>query len=167
MSPHLLSRSGDSAKFEPCLVFQVGRWSLALLLDQVLKVLPVMEAIPLPGAPRSIAGVIRLDRIPIPVVDMRVVLGSMLKEVETTDVLILASTPVRQVALWVDEVKGMMSFSPDDLAEAEPLLGENRLIRRISSQSDGLIFIFNLETMLTPEGEAALADALQSMKEQV
>lgn len=154
----------DVADSEAFLVFGVGPWKLALPLERVLRVLPVMETLPLPGVPPVIAGVIRLDDTPVPVVDLRVALGAPVKRVEAADVLLLTSTPVRDVALWVDGVEGVSRFGRDALLQAAPLFGENRLIRNLASRKDDLILIYNLEEILVPEEEDALAEALRAFK---
>lgn len=166
MSTRALSLS-DLADAEQFLLFQVNGWRLALPLDHVRRVLPVVEAMPLPGAPPLVAGIIHVDGAPVPVADLREVLGAPLRKVQAKDVLILTTTPTRQIALWVDDVEGMISLARENLLQARPLLGENRVIRRVASQAGDLILIYDLEEMLSCDEDSLLADALAALAEQV
>lgn len=113
-----------------------------------------------------IAGIIRIDGAPVPVADLREVLGAPLRKVRPEDVLILVTTPGREIALWVDQVEGMISIAPEDLLQARPLIGENRVIREVASRAGDLILIHNLEEMLSAGDDAALASALAALVEQ-
>lgn len=159
--PHLDPSSGARV----FLVFQVGAWKLALPFSEIERVLPVMEAVPLPGAPAVVAGVIRLKDRPIPVMDLRRHLGASLKKVELTDALLLVTTPIRQVALWVDQVEGLLSIAHEELVQANPLFGENRVVHEVSARKTGLILIYNLEEILSEQDETALAASLRILEE--
>lgn len=148
------------------LVFTIGPWRLAVDLERVERTIPIMEAVPLPGAPQAIAGAIRLNDGMVPVADLRGLLGLSLKKVQGDDALILLSTAVRRLAFWVDGVEGVKSFPADRLLQARPLLGDNRYISRMASGKEGVILIHDPEALLSAKEEAALAEAVKKLQEQ-
>src|SRR5258708_109755 len=87
-------------------LFDVADRRFALDLRRVDRIIPMVEITPLPDAPRVAAGIINLHGEILPVLDVRQRLGLAAVAPRVTDLLLIARTSRRTVAISIDSVSG-------------------------------------------------------------
>jgi purine-binding chemotaxis protein CheW len=143
------------------LVFGIERQRFGLMLQVVKRVIPMVEARPLQMAPEVILGVINVQGVLYPVLNLRRKLGFPERTVSSEDRLILCQGSVRKIALAVDDVEGVQSASSDDIVPAESISPElKHPLAGLLKLPDGLILIYDLDTFLTRQEEQLLEAAL-------
>ena len=91
----------------PALAWLLDDRRFTLPVTAVERVLPAIAIHALPDAPAAIAGVIDVQGECIPVLDMRRHLRLPAHDIALTDRLLLAATPRRRLAFFVDAVDGV------------------------------------------------------------
>ncbi|HZS33199.1 MAG TPA: chemotaxis protein CheW [Methylomirabilota bacterium] len=153
----------ESARPEPQLrlvAFLLDAQRCGLPLPVVERVLPMAAVSPLPGAPDVALGVINLHGRVLPVLDLRRRLGLVPRTYGTAAHLVLARTSRRSVILPVDEALGVQEVAADAVTGREALLPGRGYVTGIVALPDGLLFIHDLETVLSLDEEERLARAL-------
>jgi purine-binding chemotaxis protein CheW len=143
-------------------VFTLGEQLFALPLIVVLKVIHAIEIRHLPKAPEIIAGIINVKGQIIPVADIRKRLGLAAHEIEPDDMLILAETGKREVAILVDTVTGITDLAPGQQNKAKTTLPFAEYLKGVAKTDDDLILIYDLEQFLSLEEEKVLEQALKT-----
>lgn len=92
------------------LLARVGGYTVAIPIGVVISIHEAPLVFPVPCAQPGIAGAIRFAGIAIPVFDLRRSLRLDLKEIETSDRLVLIDAGVRIMAIVVDEVLEFVSI---------------------------------------------------------
>src|SRR5258706_14521513 len=141
-------------------VFAVGGASCAVPLEATERALHMVAISPVPGAPPILAGVINLHGSVVPVVDLRRRLGSAPRAYGLDAHLLLVKSPRRRLALSADQVLGVRPVPEDSWAPSRlvgPGLGA---VAGIAALPDGLLFIHDLEAVLSGEDEERLDRAL-------
>ena len=141
-------------------VFCVEGQRHALRLEAVERVTPAAALTPLPGAPAAVLGAIDVGGRILPVFSMRRHLGRPDRAVRLSDVLVVARTARRSVALLVDEVQAVRAGPPTtvDPASVAPALPTVDGLVRLD---DGLLLIHDLERLLSREDERMLEAAMR------
>jgi purine-binding chemotaxis protein CheW len=114
---------------------------------------------PLPKSPSITLGVINLHGRVLPVVDLRRRFNLPLREYGLTTHLLVVHTTQRQLGLPVDEVVGVMEVSRSAVTPPTILTGIGHVLG-IVPLADGLLFIHDLERVLSLDEERSLARAL-------
>ena len=130
------------------LVFELGEQRHALRAADVAEILPALTVIAMAGAPAGVEGVINLRGRLVPVLDLRQVLGLPSRPIEHTDHLIVVRADARPSAVRVDRALELVR-----IADASRAAGVTQL-------PDGLVFIHDPHTLLSPEDTAALEATL-------
>jgi len=115
-----------------------------LRVAAVERVLPAMAITPLPGAPPIVCGSVNLQGRIVAVVNMRRRLKLPERDPIPSDRLLLASTPRRRLAFFVDGVQGVVDY---------PAVG-------IVELADDLLLIDDLDHLLSLDDEQGLERAL-------
>lgn len=140
-------------------LFSLDTGRFALALEAVERVVPALEITPLPGAPAIVLGVFNLQGRIIPVMNTRGRLGRPQREMALSDHLIVAKAAGRTVALWVDDVAGMMERAAQEVVPADAILPDLPQVTGVLRLSDGIVVIHDLERFLSGE-EARTLDAV-------
>ena len=144
----------------PCVVFHLEGQRYALDLSQVERVVGMVAVSPLPKAPAVVIGVINHHGSVVPVVDLRPRLGFQRRECGLTDHLLIARTTRRMLALPVDEVLGVNEVLVEDIVAPSTLLCGVGYVTGIVALADGLLFIHDLEALLSMDEERRLTEAM-------
>lgn len=132
-------------------VFALGESRFALSMRVVERVIRAVEVSPLPGHPPEMLGVINLHGRLVPVYDIRARFGHAMREVRTSDHLVIARTGERVVAVLVDRAVDVVSASDTSVrlpADALPGLGD---LSGVVMQADGIVPIHDLSRFLPLE----------------
>jgi purine-binding chemotaxis protein CheW len=146
----------------PLVVFSLDDQRYALALATVKRSVRVVAITPLPEAPAIILGIVDLGGVVIPVVDARRRFRHSPRAIRLSDQLLVATTPKRTVALLVDETKGVIEVSPESCAAAVEFLPGLAPGEGAVKLPDGLIWIHDLERLLSLEDERAIDRALDA-----
>jgi len=144
----------------PYVVFRVEGQRYALHLLQVERVISMVAISTLPKTPPVVAGVINYRGSIVPVLDLRPRFGLRHREFGLTDHLLLVRTTRRMLALPVDEVLGVNEISVDNLLTPSAILPGVGYVTGIVALADGLLFIHDLEALLSMDEERRLAEAM-------
>lgn len=141
-------------------VFTLDGQRYALHLSDVDRIIRVVEITPLPKAPDIVLGIVNVEGQIIPVVNIRKRFRLPKRELNLSDVLIIAQISRRIVALVTDDASGVIEGSGQDITEAKEILPCMEYVKGVVKLKDGLILINDLENFLSLEEEKALDDAM-------
>lgn len=146
-------------------VFRLGPENYALRLHEVREIIMVGQITPVPRAPRFVDGVINLRGEVMPVVDLRTRFG--LERVEATSISRILITAIGGVFTGlvvdaVDEVRPveLQRFGPPPAVTA---VGANRYIEKVARLDHGMIFLLQIQQLLT-DAETGQLQGLQGRK---
>jgi purine-binding chemotaxis protein CheW len=146
-------------------VFALDDLQYALRLAAVERVERAVAVLPLPKAPEIVLGVINVGGRVLPVVDLRKRFRFPPRPVDVGDHLILARTHRRPVALLVDQVGGVVSFTEAQLVPAQEILPGLGYVDGIVKTRNGIILIHDLDQFLSLEEERRLDSALEGQRQ--
>lgn len=138
------------------LIFILDAQRYALHLSAVDRVARMVRITSISSAPEILLGVVNLEGVVIPVMDVRQRFNLPEREISLSDRLIFARTKQRSVALVADTVTGVIECSEHSLISAERILPELAHVEGVIKLEDGLILIHNLDKFLSLEEEASL-----------
>ena len=135
----------------------------AVPLSQVERVVHAVAVAPLPKAPDIVLGVINFSGRIIPVVDIRQRFRLPAKETELYDFLILARTSRREIAFTAETMAGVLDCPEEELIAAEKIVPGLEYLQGVMRLRDGLIFIHDLDQLLSLDEEKSLEKAMKEM----
>lgn len=141
-------------------VFSVDDCRYALPLEAVERVVRVVEITALPKAPEIILGVVNVQGRVIAVANVRKRFGLNEREPALSDQLVIARTPLRAVALIVDEVTGVLEYSQGEAVPAQSVVPGIDYVVGVVKLSDGMVLIHDLERFLSLDEERDLDEAM-------
>lgn len=143
-----------------CVVFRLEAQRYALHLSQVERVVAMVAVSPLPQTPAVVVGIINHRGSVVPVLDLRPRFGFPRREFGLTDHLLLARTTRRMLALPVDEVLGVNEVPVENVLPRSTILSGVGYVTGIVALADGLLFIHDLEALLSMDEERQLTEAM-------
>ncbi len=143
-------------------LFNIEENQFALHLESVERVIHSVFVTELPKSPDVIIGVINLEGIIIPVVDLRKRFNIKLKEIHPNDQFIIAHTESRVVALVVDKVGDVIEKATNEIISNKDVLPNLPFVKGLIATNDGLIVINDLDNFLSLEEEIILERALKN-----
>lgn len=152
---------------EPLLIVKLTSLKLALPLAHVVRVVPVLLSKPLPGAPDSVQGVIDLQGEVIPLINLYQVLGiQQSKETELWESLVLVQTSKRKLLLPATQVLDVYDPSGEStfVPASDPQVNSTK-IKGILQYADDLLFIQDVEALLSHKEEKEVQEALACFRE--
>ena len=141
-------------------VFVLDDQRYALRLSAVKQIVRAVEVTPLPQAPRSIRGVVNVRGKVLPVFDLRQRFRLPEREPELSDCIVLAQTSTRTVACVVDQVIGVIETTEAKTTSANEIFPSLDYVEGVVKLSEGLVFIHDLDTFLSPDERQLLEKAL-------
>lgn len=153
-----------------CLPFQLAGRLFAVPLELVLRVERMVAVTPLPGAPKTVLGVIAVGGRHFPVVDPRPRFGMPPVAEHPSQQLIFLATAARTMAMRVDGTKEVFYWETPgaqtaDLRRPEPPWPGVDLVAGVLQVGEEVLLLHDPERFFLPEEEAALDAALQSFLE--
>jgi purine-binding chemotaxis protein CheW len=156
MSTSLMTQETDDAQAAaahelPLVVFRLGNEAFSLRLHEVREIIMVGNITPIPRAPSFIEGVLNLRGEVMPVIDLRERFG--LPRLATTSVSRIVITPIGGVSTGlivdsVDEVKSVDLRRLEDPPKVSAV-GANAFIEKVARVDEGVIFLLNVQCLLT------------------
>jgi purine-binding chemotaxis protein CheW len=143
------------------LVFALDEQPYAFHLSAVERVMRAVAITPLPHAPESIRGVVNVHGCLMPVVDLRTRFCFPSRDIELSDRFIIARTARRSVIVVADTVIGVVEYDQQKVILTRDLLPGAASIEGVVKLSDGMVFVHNLDSVLSWDDEQALHEALR------
>ena len=145
------TRIQDTIPSLELVVFRLGPENYGLRLHEVREIIMVGQITPVPRAPQFVDGVINLRGEVMPVVDLRTRFG--LERVEATSVSRILITAIGGVftGLVVDAVEEVRPVELDRFGPppAVTAVGANRYIEKVARMDHGMIFLLQIQQLLT------------------
>jgi purine-binding chemotaxis protein CheW len=135
----------------PMVVFRLGSEAYSLRLHEVREIIMVGNITPIPRAPAFIEGVLNLRGEVMPVIDLRSRFGLPRQAVSSVSRIVI--TPIGGVSTGlivdaVDEVKSVDQRHLEDPPKVSAV-GANAFIEKVARVNDGVIFLLNVQCLLT------------------
>lgn len=143
------------------LVVRLDGQHYALRLQEVERVLRMVEITAPPGSPAAILGLINVQGLVLSVVDLRAWLHLPAREATSDDVLVIVRTAAGTVALAADGVEGVSDWPEQASVPAEQIYPAPAQLEAVLKLADGLLLICDLDRLLAlgqatvPSGELA------------
>ncbi|MDI6726855.1 MAG: chemotaxis protein CheW [Smithellaceae bacterium] len=146
-------------------VFTLEGHKYALNISVIERVLRSAEITPLPDSPDIVMGIINLQGMVIPVVNVRRRFRLREREMDLCDHIIIAKTAKRMVALLVDEVLGISDYSTGHIVQPGEIMPSMDFVEGVVKTADGMILIHDLNRFLSLDEESVLDAAISAHKE--
>ena len=130
------------------LIWVIENQQYAIDLAAVDSVLLACEMTYLPHAPREMMGAINVHGQVVPVINMRHLLGLPEKEMVLTDHFILIHVHQKQLALLVDNVKGVKFCTQKELIPAREVLPDLEAIEHVIKENEQIVLLYNLNKLI-------------------
>lgn len=141
-------------------VFLLDGQRHALAIEAVERVARAVRVMPLPRAPRIVAGAIDLHGRIVPVLDIRSRLRLPARRISLTDCLVVARAGPRTVAFLADSVPGTEVVDASDITAADSVVPGLEGVKGLAATRGGMVIIQDLDRFLSLDEAQALDDAL-------
>lgn len=141
------------------LTFLLGNEQYGIEILKVQEIKGYSAPTPIPGAPRSIKGVMNLRGTVVPVVDLRSRFDMPEQETNQFTVVIVVTVGAKVFGLIVDAVSDVLDIASSDI-EATPDLGndvDTTYMTGLAKSGDRLVMLLNIDRIIDPE-HAAVAE---------
>ncbi len=158
---YILIQTMDDSKLAN--VFLINDQQYAITIESIIQIVRAVEVTIVPQAPPFIMGVVDYHGQIIPVMNIRYCLGLESKEVNVNDRFLILQTPKRIVAIVVDEIKDVITIDEVEKIKSTSLSDKIDFGYLIRLES-GIVFIYDIERLISPENEEAIKLMLESIK---
>lgn len=142
--------------------FRIANQWFGVALSLVECVVGAVALTELPGAPRSIRGILNLHGTLIPVGDLRRRLALPDREIDPGDCIVLARTPRRMIGLLTEGDVEILERGDEGVVPVESLVRADDSIRGVLRLESGLLFIHDVARFLSLDEERELDRALEN-----
>lgn len=150
---------------EPFILFRVDKTTYALPAQQVAYIDMPEHITPVPHAPDFVVGVVYSRGQVLPVVDLRRRFGLPPKDLDLQTRLIVVRLGERTVALLADAAREFANLDPEAILlppEQIATPGSRFLSGVVLHEDQRLVFVLDLEHLLSPEEVESAAQAAQT-----
>lgn len=148
-------------KKQQLVVFVLDQQQYALKLSAAERAIHAVEITPLPKSPEAVAGMINVRGQVLPVFSVRRRFRLPDRELLPEDQFIIAMAKRRRVALWVDEVRGVIECDAEAVTAMADIAPGTTDLAGVVKVADGLTLIHDLDLFLSLDEEAVLDQALR------
>lgn len=163
MRAAMVTSGGDHINTAHLLIFVLDGQRYALPLESVIRVVRAAALTPLPQAPDVVLGILDLQGDIIPVINLRRRFRLPERAVGADDQFVVARTPRRTLALCVDSSHGLTEAIPESVVAAETIVDGAAFLSGVTRTPDGLVLIHDLDTLLFPQEEELIDQALMQV----
>lgn len=137
------------------LTFFIDYHRFAIPVKDVEKVERAVTITPVPESGESMYGVFNYHGTLLPVINLRSKFSIEPKEINYKQRLLIVNTPLRQLAIVVDDVGEVSTVCKEDLSEAVAIENHSKrdVIGRALAFNDknGIVILYKLESLLSGE----------------
>jgi len=146
-------------------VFVLDEQRYALPLMTVDRVVRSVAVTALPEAPAIILGVINVQGRVVPVIDLRKRFHLPERPVDVDDHFVVVESETGPVALPVDEAQGLIRAMSGEAVAAADIVPNLSYVDKVFLYGSEMVFVLDIETVLTEDEELALAASLRGADE--
>jgi purine-binding chemotaxis protein CheW len=147
------------------LVFRVEGREHALPVKDVVEVLRMVAATPLPEAPPWVGGVINFRGRVIPLIDVRSRLGAPRREPDLSTPIIVVETNEVAAGLVVDEVVEVLALRSEAVDPPGRVTASAPAVAGVARQGDRLILVLDGERLCDGSVDLRLSFAVEETRE--
>ncbi|MES2818183.1 MAG: chemotaxis protein CheW [Pseudomonadota bacterium] len=142
------------------LPFWLAQQHLAVALENVVRVLPALQWVPLPGAPDSVRGVVNVQGKILPVIDLARRFDWPSPPLLLWQPFIWLKTSSRELLLPVERVESAASCEARNFSPAPHPDVPSKLLKGVVRTAEGLLLIQDVEQLLSEVDDVHLSAAL-------
>lgn len=142
------------------LIFTLDQQRYALRLEHVERVVRAAAVTPLPRAPEPVLGILDLQGRVLPVIDLRLRFGLPTRALRCSDQFVIARAGALSVVLAVDGTESVHEAASQEVVAPADIVAGTEFLEGVTRTGDGLVLIHDLGTLLFPDEERALVEAL-------
>lgn len=116
----------------------------------------MVEITPLPKAPDIVLGIINIQGLIVPVVNIRKRLHLPDKESGLTDSIVIINTGVRKLGIVVDIVKDVIELDESKIVSPADIIQGVEHVEGVLKLEDGMVLIHDINKFLSIEEEYAI-----------
>jgi len=143
------------------LVFKLDEQQYALRLESVERIIRAAAITPLPEAPDIVLGILDIQGVVVPVIDVRKRFRQPEREIRPADHFIIARARSLTVALVVDAAQSVVETPEPGRTDTEEILSGMEYIAGVTRTEDGLVLIHDLDKFLSLGEEKHLLQAME------
>jgi purine-binding chemotaxis protein CheW len=139
--------------------FKIGEEEYALDIMKIDSIIEVKDILKVPQAPSFVKGIMNFRGTIIPVISGRKKF-SLSDEGVKSDKAIVVNLKDKKIAILVDEVKEVLTFSQSDLEEPpqEITSAANRYISAIANVKDRMIIVLDIDKLFSEKEKEMMSD---------
>lgn len=139
--------------------FEIAGEEYALDIMKIDSIIEVKKILKVPQAPSFVKGIMDFRGMVIPVISGKKKFA-LSNEEEESDKAIVVNLKDKKIAILVDEVKEVLSFSQDELEEPpQEITNEsNRYISAIANVNGRMIIVLDIDKLLSEKEEKAISN---------
>jgi purine-binding chemotaxis protein CheW len=157
--------AGEAAPSVVLLVFRMDGREHALPVEDVVEVVRMVAATPLPEAPVWVGGVINFRGRVIPLIDARARLGAPRREPDLSTRIIVVQTSEWAAGLVVDEVVEVLPVRAEALDPPGKATAGAAAVSGVVSEDDRLILVLDRDRLLEGSVDLRLPFDLEQTRE--
>jgi purine-binding chemotaxis protein CheW len=131
------------------LVFREGEQRFGLNLTEVERIEKCVKIEPIATKPEFVKGILNYHGELLPVIDIRQIFQLGDREDKITDMLIIARTKKRALAIWAESVEGVVKKDATEISDAQRLFLGLDYVKGIFKFADKTVLINNLDKFIT------------------
>jgi purine-binding chemotaxis protein CheW len=143
------------------IAFRVGPETFALDIMAVRQIIPYKGSTSVPTAPPFVEGVIVVNNVVVPVIDLRTRLYPGVIDNTTHPLVLITRSAIGPIALKVDEVRRIITVRSDALLPAPPIVNGVRgeFLIAVIKHFDRVFLLIDLESVLSADEKQELQSA--------
>ncbi len=145
------------------LCFIINGQKFAIPLDIVESVIRSQAITQLEKEVSFLRGIIDFHGEIIPIISLRNRFNLPTREIQLTDRLIIINTGIRKVGLIAEHVDDIIDITPDQVKDSALIFNGLKHVKVLSHQ-EGLILIYDIESIISKNEEIELQHIWQSQK---
>lgn len=141
-------------------VFGIEERLFGVPAEDVERVLPVVDVMPLPESPPVVAGIVDYGGVIVPAIDLRPRFGLPPRPLRLDHRMLVVATRRRLLLLLADRVEGVTEVAPQAFDDMADLIDGAALFNAAGTSQHGLVYVYDIEALLSVDEEVALDAAL-------
>ncbi|MCF7911216.1 MAG: chemotaxis protein CheW [Candidatus Cloacimonetes bacterium] len=137
------------AKANSFLIFREGGQRFGLNLAEVERIEKCVEIEDMAAKPEYVKGILNYHGELIPVIDLRRVFQLKEREESLSDMLIIARTARRVLAIWAEAVEGIVEKSGEEIEDAQRFFLGLDYVKGIFKFADKTVLINDLDKFIS------------------
>ena len=143
------------------IAFRIGGETFVVDIMAVRQIIPYTGTTAVPTAPAFVEGIVILRNEVIPIVDLRERFGVQSEQRAEHPKVLITETESGAIGMKVDEVRRIVTVSPEALLPPPPIVRGVRgdLLIAIVPQGEDIYLLMDIDSVLSGEEKSALAGA--------